>query len=95
MLKRASASRNTIQLAINKKEGLIMTSALILAAGNVFGDDIRGPTQNVGKISAIRRIIMVFRQAGVEKTVVVTGFDADALQRHCAHMGAIFLRNDE
>ena len=72
-----------------------MTSALILAAGSVFGDDVLGPTKNVGKISAIRRIIMVFRQAGVDRTVVVTGFDAEALQRHCAHMGAVFLHNEE
>jgi molybdate transport repressor ModE-like protein len=71
-----------------------MTSAIIASAGSVFGEDERKSTDNIGETSSIRRIIMAFRQAGIKTIVVVTGFDADVLERHCSHMGVIFLRNN-
>ena len=72
-----------------------MTAAIITAAGSVSGDDKRRPTDNVGETSSIKRVIMVFREAGIQKIIVVTGFDAGALERHCSHLGVIFLRNNE
>jgi molybdate transport repressor ModE-like protein len=71
-----------------------MTAALILAAGVLSGEGRRKPTDAMGEISSIKRIIMVFRQAGIKNIVVVTGFDADALEKHCAHMGVVFLRSE-
>ena len=72
-----------------------MTSALILAAGNPPNGDMRGPMGIVGEVSSIRRVIMVFRQAGVKKIVVITGYDAEMIERHCSHLGVVFLRNNE
>jgi molybdate transport repressor ModE-like protein len=72
-----------------------MVSAIIASAGSVLGEDKRKSTDNIGETSSIRRIIMAFRQAGIKRIVVVTGFEADVLERHCSHMGVIFLRNRE
>ena len=72
-----------------------MTAALILAAGNVSEEDGLGPMANVGEVSSIKRILLVFRQAGVKKIVVVSGFGAEALEKHCSHFGVVFLRNYE
>ncbi|MCL2437110.1 MAG: NTP transferase domain-containing protein [Clostridiales bacterium] len=71
-----------------------MTAALILAAVVLPEDGKRKPTDALGEVSSIKRIIMVFQQAGIKKIVVVTGSDADALEKHCAHMGVIFLRSE-
>ena len=70
-----------------------MTAALILAAGTLPEESRRKPTDAVGGASSIKRLIMVFRQVGIRKIVVVTGFDADEVEKHCSHLGVIFLRN--
>ena len=72
-----------------------ITAALILAAGNLPEEDGRGPMENVGEVSSIKRVIMVFRQAGIKKIVVITGFGAETLERHCSHLGVVFLRNNK
>jgi len=71
-----------------------MTAALILVAGIVPDGSKRRPTDDIGGASSIKRLIMVFRHAGIRKIVVVTGSDAETIERHCAHMGVVFLRND-
>ena len=70
-----------------------MTAALILAAGVVPQDSKRKPTESINGASSLRRMITTFRQAGIRKIVVVTGFDAEETENHCGHLGAIFLRN--
>ena len=72
-----------------------MTSALILAAGEVQSEGRRKPVDAIGGISSIRRLISVFVQAGIKKIIVVSGYEAAVLERHCAHMGVIFLRNKD
>ena len=71
-----------------------MTSALILAAGKVPDESNRKPLDAIGGASSIKRLISVFKQANVGKIVVVSGYDAGVLERHCARMGVVFLRND-
>ena len=71
-----------------------MTAALILAAGIVPEDSKRRPMDAIGGASSIKRIIMVFKQAGIKKIVVVTGYDAEEMENHCGRMGVIFLRNN-
>ena len=72
-----------------------MTSALILAAGCILPSEKRGPMEIIGEVSSIKRVITVFRKAGVKKIVVVTGFSADSLEKHCSRLGVIFLRNND
>ena len=72
-----------------------MVAALILAAGSISGDGKPGPLDTIGDVSSIKRVILVYRQAGVKRIVVVTGHDAEALEKHCSHLGVVFLRNDE
>ena len=71
-----------------------MIAALILAAGVVPEDSKRKLTDYIGGASSIRRLILVFRQAGIRKIVVVTGYDAEAVENHCSRMGVVFLRNE-
>lgn len=70
-----------------------MTAALILAAGNIADGAIYSPIEEFGGTSPIRRLISVFHQAGVERVVIITGYNADRLERHCSGADAIFLRN--
>ena len=49
----------------------------------------------LGSISIAQRVINNFRQAGISKIVVVTGYNADALERHLASNHVIFLRNED
>ena len=72
-----------------------MTAALILAAGSISDEGGFRPTREAGGMSLIRRLIAVFRQADIKRIIVVTGFEAERVERHCAHMGAVFLRNDD
>ena len=71
-----------------------MNAALILAANSSQEDSKRKPTDAVGGASSIKRLIMVFGQAGIKTIVVVTGYDAEALEKHCSHMGVVFVRNE-
>ena len=69
-----------------------MTAALILAASVPAEGSKRKPTDDVGGASSIKRLIMVFEQAGIKPIIVVTGYDAEAVEKHCSHMGVIFIR---
>ena len=73
----------------------MITAGLILAAGVVSEHSVRKPTDHIGGASSIKRIIMVFRQAGIKKIAVVTGYNAEETENHCGHVGAVFLRNDD
>ena len=78
-----------------ERNEVFMTAALILAAGDVSGDDKFGPMDIIGEVSSIKRVILVYKQSGIKKIVVVTGYGAEALERHCSHLGVVFLRNDD
>lgn len=72
-----------------------MTSgALIVAAGMSSRMGDFKPMLNIGSISIAQRIIANFRQAGVDKIVMITGYNATALERHLAGNGIVFLRNE-
>ena len=72
-----------------------MTAALILAAGVISDKSLRKPTDDIGGASSIKRIIMIYRQAGIKKIAVVTGYDAEAVENHCGRKGVVFLRNED
>ena len=71
------------------------TVALITAAGMSSRMGDFKPMLNIGSISVAQRIIATFHQAGISRIVMVTGYNADMLERHLANNGIIFLRNEQ
>jgi len=71
------------------------TGAVIAAAGlsSRMGDF--KPMLQIGSITIIKRIILTFQQAGVDTVIVVTGNQAERLERHLAKMNVICLRNED
>ncbi|MCR5135834.1 MAG: NTP transferase domain-containing protein [Oscillospiraceae bacterium] len=70
------------------------TAALIVAAGMSSRMGDFKPMLNIGSISIAQRVVATFRQAGVEKIVMITGFHATMLERHLSDNGIVFLRNE-
>lgn len=71
------------------------TGAVIVAAGMSSRMGDFKPMLAVGAISIAKRIVATLRQAGVSRIVVVTGYNAEALEHHLAPDGVIFLRNEK
>lgn len=73
----------------------MQTGAVIVAAGASSRMGTFKPMLNVGSISISQRLIATLHQAGVSRIVIVTGYNAEDLERHLANSGVIFLRNEE
>ena len=73
----------------------MQTAALIVAAGMSSRMGDFKPMLNIGSISIAQRVVATFQQAGVDKIVMVTGYNAVMLERHLAGNGIVFLRNEE
>ena len=71
------------------------TAALIVAAGMSSRMGDFKPMLNIGSISIAQRVVATFQQAGVEKIVMITGYNATLLERHLSGNGVVFLRNEE
>ena len=72
----------------------MQTAALIVAAGMSSRMGDFKPMLSIGSITIAQRVIATFHQAGIEKIVMVTGYQAVTLERHLSGSGVIFLRND-
>ena len=72
----------------------MQTGAVIVAAGMSSRMGDFKPMLNIGSISIAQRIVATFHQAGVTKIVVVTGYNAQQLERHLNNLGLVFLRNE-
>ncbi len=70
-------------------------AALIVAAGMSSRMGDFKPMLNIGSISIAQRVVATFKQAGVEKIVMITGYNATLLERHLSGNGIVFLRNEE
>ncbi len=70
-------------------------AALIVAAGMSSRMGDFKPMLNIGSISIAQRVVATVQQAGVEKIVMITGYNATLLERHLAGNGIVFLRNEE
>lgn len=68
-----------------------MTAALIIAAGQTEGKARFEPEKKIGTITALKRIVMVFQQAGVRRIAVVC--DDDRAEKLVPHMNLEFLRS--
>lgn len=69
------------------------TGAIILAAGHHSSDCEFQPMLKIGDTSAVKRIIITLSQAGISPIVVITGKNADELEKHISKMRVICLRN--
>ena len=72
----------------------MQVGAVIVAAGMSSRMGEFKPMLNIGSISIAQRILANFHQAGIKKIVMVTGYNATALERHLAGNGVVFLRNE-
>ena len=72
----------------------MQTAALIVAAGMSSRMGDFKPMLSIGSITIAQRVVATFHQAGIEKIVMVTGYQAVTLERHLSGSGVIFLRND-
>ena len=71
------------------------TGAVIVAAGMSSRMGEFKPMLNIGSISVAQRVIATLKQAGVNRIVVVTGYQAATLERHLSREGVVFLRNEK
>ncbi|MDO4622732.1 MAG: NTP transferase domain-containing protein [Eubacteriales bacterium] len=70
-------------------------AALIVAAGRSSRMGNFKPMLQLGSITIAERVVTNFRQAGIQKIVMVTGYQAAELERHLANRNLIFLRNEK
>ena len=68
--------------------------AVITAAGMSSRMGEFKPMLSIGTISIAQRVTATLRQAGAEKMVMVTGNNAEELERHLSKSRVIFLRNE-
>ncbi len=71
------------------------TGAIIAAAGIPVNMPDFDPTLMMGDTSIIKKIIITLQQSNVEPIVVVTGHNAQNIEKHLARMGVVFLRNED
>lgn len=71
------------------------TAGLIVTAGRGTKRTVSRPLLKIGSISAVKRIVLTFQQAGIFPIVVVTGKDAEDVGHDLADYGVIFLRNSQ
>ena len=69
-------------------------AALITAAGMSSRMGSFKPMLPIGSISAAKRVVATFRQAGIQRIVMITGYQAQELEHHLSGDGVIFLRNE-
>lgn len=68
--------------------------AVIVAAGMSSRMGDFKPLLSIGSQSIAQRIVSKLRQAGAEEIVMITGHNADALERHLEGCGLTFIRNE-
>lgn len=71
------------------------TAALIVAAGKSSRMGDFKPMLHLGSITIAERVIANFRQAGISKIVMVTGYHAAELERYLSGLNIVFLRNEQ
>lgn len=68
--------------------------AIITAAGKRNSDRMFEPLKELGNISVVKRLVVTLQCAGVEPIVVITGHQAEEVERHLSDYGVVFLRNE-
>lgn len=70
------------------------TGAVVVDAGMSSRMGDFKPMLSIGSISVAQRVVATLKQAGAARVVVVTGYNAEELERHLASSGVVFLRNE-
>ncbi|MCI9594177.1 MAG: NTP transferase domain-containing protein [Lachnospiraceae bacterium] len=70
------------------------TGAVISAAGHHIGASFQ-PLLPIGKTTIIRRIIIMLKQADIDPIIVITGQQAEEVEKHISRMRVICLRNED
>ncbi len=72
-----------------------MNTGVVLVAANMQSKE-KGfvPLMEVGSISVVERVVATFYQAGVNKIVLVSGENAQEVEKQIPHMGVICLRDE-
>lgn len=70
------------------------TGAVITAAGKTSSINCFKPMMELGHTTIIKRIITTMKQAGVDPIVVITGNQADILEKHVSRVGVICIKNE-
>lgn len=78
-----------------EKVKVLRTGAVIVAAGHKSKSSTFNPMLPVGDSTVIRRIIITLKRAGVSPVVVITGEQADAVEKHISNLQVICLRNEQ
>ena len=68
----------------------LQTAALIVAAGMSSRMGVFKPMLNIGSISIAQRVIATLQQAGVDRIVMITGYNAIQLERHLSGLESFF-----
>lgn len=71
------------------------TGAVVIAAGHKSTVSSFAPMLPVGDSTVIRRIIITLKRSGIDPVVVVTGDQADEVEKHIAGLRVICLRNQD
>lgn len=76
------------------EQQITQTGGIIAAANTKTWNDQPSSMRPVGSISAIKRIVMTFLKADVNPIVIITGYDADVIERELALYSILFLKVD-
>ena len=72
-----------------------MTAALIIAAGKTASKEHFEPDKKIGSITALERTVILLRQAGIQKIVVVCGDKDDKIPKLVPSMTLTFLNGSD
>ena len=67
---------------------------LIIAAGKGQKEEPFEPLKKLGSITVIKRIVLTFQRVGIAPIVVITGEQAEEVERNLSEYGVVFLRNE-
>ena len=68
--------------------------AVITAAGKSSRMGSFKPLLKIGILTVAEQVVQNFHAAGISDIAIVTGSNAEELERSLAHLGLVFLRND-
>ena len=68
--------------------------AVITAAGKSSRMGSFKPLLKIGNLTVAEQVVQNFHAAGIRDIVLVTGNNAEELERNLKHLGLVFLRND-
>ena len=69
--------------------------AVIAATGKSGGYQIYDKMKSVDGIQVLRQMILNFKRAGVDEIVLITGYQAEQVEKKLAKLGAVFLRSED